>query len=399
MKHWRKLVWAFLVLVVVSQLPFAYRRYKLGKLHAAILSLSAQRQDVQDEGWREYVGVSHVHSFLGGHSSGTFQDIVSAAQNNKLHFVLLTEHPAKEFNTAEKSLKGLHGGVLFVNGNEVSTATGDRLLVFPGDGQAMDQQPTQEVLSLHSSRSKFVAYPESFNSWNLSGYEGIEVYNVYTNAQDINSLVMFFDGLWSYRSYPDLLFANFYRRPSNNLNHWDALTVRTKRRVVAIGGNDSHANIGFALHDASGKTLLGLKLDPYERSFGLVRLHVLVRNDQTLNEQTLMRAIADGNCFIGFDVFGDTTGFRFSAANADESRVMGEEISLNGEVRLIVRTTVPSRVLLLKDGQKIWEEQQASRLEHIVRERGSYRVEVYLPDLPHPVRDQPWIISNPIYVR
>ena len=40
-----------------------------------------------------------------------------------------------------------------------------------------------------------------------------------------------------------------------------------------------------------------------------------------------------------------------------------------------------------------------SKLEFVAREKGSYRVEVYLPQLPKPAGEQPWIISNPIYVR
>jgi hypothetical protein len=38
-------------------------------------------------------------------------------------------------------------------------------------------------------------------------------------------------------------------------------------------------------------------------------------------------------------------------------------------------------------------------MDFVAREKGSYRVEVYLPNLPKPAGDQPWIISNPIYVR
>jgi hypothetical protein len=35
----------------------------------------------------------------------------------------------------------------------------------------------------------------------------------------------------------------------------------------------------------------------------------------------------------------------------------------------------------------------------VIKEAGNYRCEVYLPQLPHSVRAEPWIISNPIYVR
>ncbi len=151
MKRWKKLLLLLLVLVLLSQMPFAYRRYKLGRLHAAIQQVNSQRVVTPaSDGLAEFKGVVHVHSFLGGHSSGNFEEIISAAQSNELDFVVMTEHPAKNFNTAEMTLKGEHGGVLFINGNEVKSATGDRLLLIPGDAQAGSdsQWSTQEVARL-----------------------------------------------------------------------------------------------------------------------------------------------------------------------------------------------------------------------------------------------------------
>ena len=411
MKRWKKLLLILLVLVLLSQIPFAYRRYKLGRLHAAIQQLNSQRVVTQaNDGLAEFKGVVHVHSFLGGHSTGNFEEIIAAAQSNQLNFVVMTEHPAKDFNTAEMTLKGEHGGVLFINGNEVRTASGDRLLLIPGDANADSdgQWSTQEVLSRRTSGLALVAYPEEFKSWEATGYNGIEVYNVYTNARRINPLVMFFDGLWSYRSYPDLLFANFYRRPTENLKKWDELISQKGERLVATAGNDAHANVGISLNDSSGKTLLGIKLDPYERSFRLVRVHVLAQDLSLLNGQfvfpslddkRLLDAIAAGHCFIGFDLFGDTTGFRFTAHDGDENKIMGDEIKLEDAVRLGVILPVSGRIVLLKDGNVIQDETGINKKDYTVTEKGSYRVEVYLPQLPKPAGDQPWIISNPIYVR
>ena len=65
----------FLVLLL-SQIPFAYRRYKLHRLNAAIQQTQSQRNPQQTNGFTEYKGVVHVHSFLGGHSSGTFAEII-----------------------------------------------------------------------------------------------------------------------------------------------------------------------------------------------------------------------------------------------------------------------------------------------------------------------------------
>src|SRR6266550_1181775 len=120
MKGWKKLLMGLLLIVLLSQIPFAYRRYRLGRLHAAIQLLNSQRRIPETSNkLAEYKGVVHVHSFLGGHSTGGFAEIISGAQANQLQFVIMTEHPAKDYNTAEMTLKGIHGGVLFANGNEL----------------------------------------------------------------------------------------------------------------------------------------------------------------------------------------------------------------------------------------------------------------------------------------
>jgi hypothetical protein len=404
MKPWKKLLLLLLLLILLSQIPFTYRRYKLGRLHAAIISLQSKRQtSVIDDGLNEYRGVAHVHSFLGGHSAGTFQEIIAAAQSNQLDFVMMSEHPAQYLNTAEVTLKGEHGGVFFINGNEVRTVAGDRLLLFPGDSQASvdSQWSTQEVLSRRTTGLTLVAYPEEFKSWDAKGYQGIEVYNVYSNARKINPVLMFFDSVWSYRSYPDLLFATFYERPSENLKKWDEMIARNNDKLVGVAGNDSHANVGISLNDSSGNTLLGVKLDPYERSFRLVRLHVLGMplDGQISDDEFFLRSISAGHCFIGYDVFGDTSGFRFTAKDGNEAVIMGDEITLDDQVRLTVSLPVPGRIVLLRNGTAIKDDQSVRAMEFVTRERGSYRVEVYLPQLPGPVGQHPWIISNPIYVK
>ena len=409
MSRRKKLLLLFIAVALVSQIPFAWRRYKLGRLNAAIQELNSQRVATEGtDGLVEYKGVMHVHSFLGGHSAGNFEDIIDAAHANHLDFVVMTEHASRNFNTAEMTLKGNHTGVVFINGNEVSTANGDRLLLLPGDANAGtdDQRSTADVLRRLSS-SAFVAYPQEFKSWDANGYKGLEVYNVYTNARQINPLVMFFDGLWSYRSYPDLLFANFYQRPAENLKRWDDEINQKGQRLVATSGNDAHANVGISLNDSTGKTLLGLQLDPYERSFRLVRLHVLTEDRFQSSEhfvfqsdeEILMRAIAEGHCFIGFDLFGDTTGFRFAAHEGNEKKIMGDEIKLVGQLTLNVTVPIPARIVLLRNGVPIQETTGVSNLEFAAKEQGTYRVEVYLSQLPKPVGEQPWIISNPIYVR
>src|SRR5215213_876288 len=233
MRTKRLILLIVVLLLVVSQVPFAYRRYKLRGLNNSIQQLNSQRVTHDaSSGFVEYRGVAHVHSFLGGHSSGTFGDIIAAAQANQLQFVIMTEHTEKDFDTAAMTLSGMHGGVLFINGNEVSAENGDRTLVLPGE------------LSV-------VAYPEEFKNWDTPGLDGVEVYNVFTNSRRINPVVAFFDVLWSQRSYPELIFALYVARPDEALRKWDQAMTRT--RLTGVAGNDAHANIGVNLKDSSGK--------------------------------------------------------------------------------------------------------------------------------------------------
>jgi hypothetical protein len=401
----RKILLISLALILLSQIPFVYRRYRLMRLQAAIDTLNSSRSIESSAEFAEYKGVVHVHSFLGGHSDGTFQEIISAAQANNLHFVVMTEHVENEIDTAKMTLSGAHGGVLFINGNEVNTSNGERLLSIPGDHSlaASPALSTAEVTANAHARGalSFVAYPAEFKSWN-EGFDGMEVYNVFTNSKRINLALAFFDALWSQRVYPALLFANYLERPSQSLNKWDELA--TKKKVVAIAGNDSHANVGFQLHDSSGELLIGVQLDPYETSFRLVRVHVLVPSrglseGNAVSSEELMWALRQGHCFIGFDLLGDTSGFRFEAVNSNGRKIQGDEIPFEPGTRLKVLLPVAGRIQLFRNGAVFLDESGVKSKEVTVTEKGVYRVEVNLPQLGKLAGNAPWILSNPIYVR
>ncbi|HZH32116.1 MAG TPA: hypothetical protein VEY11_15220 [Pyrinomonadaceae bacterium] len=412
-RFWKLLAIVFLV-AFATQTPFIYRRYQLGRLDAKIQELNRARAADADPLYADYKGVIHVHSFLGGHSAGTFADITRAAQVNGLAFVVMTEHPSGDYDTRALTLRGTRGGVLFVAGNETSESAADRFLTFGGNATTNDapattsdapaSTSTQEVINRARAAGQlvFVAHPETFRSWGeASGFHGMEIYNLHANAKYINRPLLFFDGLWSYRSYPHLLWTRFYQSPEANLRRFDELTTgETGRKIVAIAGNDAHANIGLALQDLAGHTLFSLKLDPYERSFQVVRTHVLVARDQPLSEETLLSALAGGHAYVAFDLLCDASGFRFTATNGADARLMGDEIArASAGVRLRVQTPVNSRIRIIRDSQIVSETRDVSNHEWTAHEAGAYRVVCYLPQLPAPLDEKPWIISNPIYIR
>jgi hypothetical protein len=417
MKRLWKLLSVVLLVALLTQTPFIYRRYQLGRLDARIQELASARSPDADPVYADHKGTIHVHSFLGGHSEGTFADIIEAAQSNGLAFVVMTEHPSGDYDTRALTLRGVLGGVLFVPGNETSESAPDRFLTFGGTtatGEASAAGSTQAVIDRARTAGQlvFVAHPETFRSWReASGFDGMEIYNLHANAKDINRPLLFFDGLWSYRSYPHLLWTRFYQSPEANLRRFDELTAGAHgRKIVAIAGNDAHANVGLALRDLAGHTLFAVKLDPYERIFQVVRTHVLVERDRPLNEESLLSALKRGHAYVAFDILCDASGFRFTATNGAEQnfgeqnfaeqKVMGDEIARGGAgVRLRVTTPVRSRIQIIGNGRIVSEARDVSSHEWTTTEAGVYRVVCYLPQLPAPLDAKPWIISNPVYVR
>ena len=395
----RKLLLVLLIILLCSQAPFAYRRYRLKRLQTSVRQLESQRvtNEAASE-YADYTGVIHVHSSLGGHSTGTFSELIASAKANNLDFVIMTEHPQADFDTSAMTLNGVHAGVLFVNGNEVSTIDGDRLLLVPGAANANESHTTKDFIDQqHANHGlAFAAYPIESQSWQRSAIDGVEVYNLFTNAKQINRVVTFFDGVWSFRSYADLMFANFFARPSDNLKRWDDAMNSSGRKLVAISGNDAHSNVGLGLSDSTGKQIAGVKLDPYERSFRTVRTHVLIKRDTPLTRESLLEAISLGHCYISFDIFGDATGFEFSGF--ESGKIVGDETSLATNPKLRAKSPLPARFVLLKDGNPSAEVSGLSA-EFPINTGGIYRIEAYLDSLPPPAMGKPWVISNPIYVR
>jgi hypothetical protein len=404
MKRWKKIALVLVVLLLVTQAPFAYRRYRLGRLGAAVDALNAAREaPPADDPFDEYAGVFHVHSSLGGHSTGRLEEIVRAARDERLAFVVMTEHPSPHFNTAEATLRGVHEGILFLNGSELVASDGGRLFVVPGFAPP-EPKPTMRELAARAKsegRLAVVGYPEEVRDLAASEYEGIEVYNLYTNAKRINYATLLFDGLWSYWGRPELLFARFYERPGENLRRWDELNATGVRRAYALAGNDAHANVGLSFREQTGEEVFGVKLDPYERSFRLFRNHVLLEKGRRLDAESLLAALRAGRSFVAFDLFGDASGFRFTADNGGERRTMGEEIQLptSGAVKLAVRSPVKCRTVFFRDGQVASEVKDVALAEFSADRKGVYRVEVYLDQLGSLLDGKPWIISNPIFVR
>jgi hypothetical protein len=394
MKRWKKILLVLLAAVLLAQIPFCYRRYKIGRLAGQLRQMEAQRVERENPKFNEYKGIIHAHTNLGGHSAGTFEELIKAARANALDFVLLTEHTAELFDTSALTLNGNYGGTLFVGGQEADTATGDRFLLIPGGAESFrdSKLQTPQFIEKYKARNKLVlvTYPEKLKSWDAD-FDGIEVFSLHTNAKRMNPVLFAEDALWSYYSYPEILLAKYFVRPDENLKKYDELTETKKLTLFA--GADAHSNIGFhLLGDDAGNKIFSLKLDSYETIFRLVRNHVLLERDKPPTPENLLAALKYGRSFVGVDAIGDTRGFMFTAGD----KTMGDEIALTDKVTLKASAPLSSRFVILKNGMKVFEA-AGTEINFEAAEKGAYRVEVYL-DSPG-FTEMPWIMSNPIYVR
>ena len=400
MKILRKILFALIAMTIAIQVPFVYRRYELGNLTQKVADLEANHTIHTPTGWTEYRGIIHAHTNLGGHSTGTVEELVTAANDVGLDFVLMTEHYQPLIDTSALTPNGVVGKTLFVGGNEIDTASGDRFLMIPGAAYARDllKEQTPSVLGrLHSeNRLALITYPERFQTWS-SDFDGIEVVSLHTEASHINKLTGPLDFLWSARAYPSLTLASILRRPDANLVQYDK--IAQERRIVMFAGTDAHSNLGIHLFgDDAGHKYLDLKIDPYRVTFRIMRMHVLLPAGMPLDRDSLLQAVKAGHFYTGIDAMGDTSGFAFSVSGGPSGAIMGDEAAYSTGLMLLAATPQNARIVVFKNGTK-FAENISSEMAIKPDGPGVYRIEAYRTELGEPFDQMPWILSNPIYIR
>src|SRR5215510_1986848 len=244
-----------------------------------------ERQTVFGE-YKDYRGVIHCHSSLSHDSPGRIEDIIAAAQATSLDFVVMTDHITPE--AIADGISGWQGETLFVLGAEISKAKGSIL----GIGVKRFIEPkgkkTQEVVDALKSQGAIaiVAYPERFDDWDVSGFDGVEIYNVKSDIQDEPKFLLLLSLLFF---PPRLAAARLIDRPEEKLAMWDKL--HRSHPVVGIAGTNAHDNV----------RILGRTFGTYQQLFQLVTNHILAPN---LTERDLLLALRAGHVYMTFDFFG-----------------------------------------------------------------------------------------------
>jgi hypothetical protein len=345
----------------------------------------------------------HMHTRYSD-GTGSHRDIAKAAIAAGLDVVIVTDHNVLvhgfEGYYKEKTKK-----VLMLIGEEVHDQARDpqknHLLIF-GAGRELAAFADNPQLLINQVRDagglSFLAHPDdpetpafkeldiSWVDWSVQNYTGIELWNALSELKTVvptklhGAFFAFFPSLIAHQPIPA------------TLEKWDELMSKGQR-VVAIGGSDAHA-LGLSMGP------IRRVIFPYEFHFRTVNTHVLISEplsgEVNADKKLIYKAMAEGHCYIGYDLPASTCGFHFTGQGRDKTTMMGDELSAKGGVTLQARLPFEAEIRLLKDGVTIQTLKNQTACTHITTEAGVYRIEAYRRHLG---KMRGWIYSNPIYVR
>jgi len=351
----------------------------------------------------EYVGNLHVHTpYSDGESYHA--EVAEAARQVGLDFLVFTDH-----NLRLEGIEGYYGSeergyVLMLTGEEVHDRTRlpqcNHTLVYGTNREMSPHAHDLGTLIAETASAgglSFIAHPdERAVEWlgepaipwldrHVEGLTGLEIWNYMSRFKDLMPT------RWSaikgvFRPDEVMIGPN-----PRTLALWDQL-LEMGRQVVGIGGADAHGTrvrYGPLVHTVF----------PYDFLFNCVNTHLLTLaplvGDTLYDKGQLLDALAQGRAFIGYDIPGDTRGFRYSAQGQNTAAHMGGSIRLGHGVTLQVLTPVRAHIKIICYGTVVAEDPATDTLTHVVREPGAYRVEVWRM---YRGIERAWILSNPIYV-
>lgn len=345
----------------------------------------------------EYVGVIHAHS---RHSdgSGTVEEIMKAANQAGLDFLILTDHNTL---TAQGD-ESWHNNSLLLVGAELNArgSTNNHLLAYGlAEIPVRDtmKHMVKELTKPGTENLTFAAHPfdaasdlignspAPWTEWDLApDLTGLEIWNYLSDwEEDVSSLLRFFAVYFN----PDLAIDG---PPPQVLQKWDQLSQHG--RCVGIGGADAHAFSASIL--GTTQTLL-----PYRQAFRLIRTHILTEEpftgEFTHDKTVITNALRQGQAFVAYDGLTNSAGFRFAARRGQERFMPGAVIRLDEPVELFVSVPRKALIRLLKNGEVVYVE-KGQQLIWLVKEPGVYRAEVFLQTYRG---KRPWIYANPIMIK
>jgi hypothetical protein len=249
------------------------------------------------------VGIVHLHHAPSHDSDAPFAELIEAAHQVRLDFLVLTEHSDRvdDGPLPGVALAGVHASpeghrVLVLVGAEFGTADGHLVgLEIPqayasqdASGQMVSGRALIERIHADGGFA-LVPHPFTHGGWHDwdAPFDGLEVHN---NASAYRSQLgpLYPLRLLRFAFDAEGALRRMLSRPARELERWESL-LQSGRRVVGFSGADAHRNA----------SILGWELDPYARMLGLVQT---VCPEGPLEPDRIWAVLRDGLCSIRWRV-------------------------------------------------------------------------------------------------
>lgn len=345
----------------------------------------------------EYTGAVHIHSAYSD-GSGTVGDIIRAARESGLDYIILTDH--NTLRARKEGYEKFYGNLLLITGYEINDKENrNHYLALRVDETFSTRLPAEKYVRLiheaggfgfiahpHEKRNSMEEHPPyPWTAWDCAEIRGIEIWN---------HMSEWMENLTEQNRYESFLhpLRTISAPPAETLSVWDKLNE--SRKVVGIGGVDAHA------HKVNVLGFFEVEVFPYKVLFKSIRTHILLSlkinfNNSGRNIQKATGAMLDaleyGSCFTANDNIADSRGFRFFAAQNGQYAGMGDTLTLTGPFTFHVTVPVQgATVKLIRNGVTCSVSEDTNPVFDCT-EAGVYRTEVYY-------KQKAWIFSNHIRV-
>lgn len=345
--------------------------------------------------WRDLRGALHVHTCTYSDGAGTVPEVMDAAREAKVDFVLLTDHNTLGALRDGWDARYAAAPPYLLIGDEITVRGGAFLLALdlpPDFDLAPGAEPQAAVDAVRAAGGlPLVSLPfdmkHPWEAWDVRGCAGIEVLNLSTVAREhINllSLAVLLP-LWRRRG-PMAVLRAIAARPDAALRRWDTL-LASGEPSIGLGSLDAHAlmKIGRRKHP----------IPSYADSFRAATTHVLIDPDAPDVPAAIAAALRAGRAYFAYDCLGDPTGLRFDAG---DGATMGERTARGA---LLTASSEAGNLLRLIHRGRVVAASRDGRLTHRADQPGAYRIEAYRVRAwcgPLGVGARPWAFTNPIYV-
>lgn len=340
-----------------------------------------------------YPGALHMHTLFSD-GTGTVDDLVRAARNAGLRWIIITDHDTLE----AKPYEGWRDGVLVIVGHEITPDRNHFLALNVAQVVNRHAAPQDYVDEVYE-RGGFgiIAHPDErvangfkdnyrWDDWTVGGPRvhegrqvGIELWNLMSDwGEHLTRRNK--EMIWA---FPRLGLSG---PTAETLAWWDRLNM-AGRRTFGIGGIDAHA---FKKRAPWGE----IEVFSYRWMFGTLVNYLLLPEPLAPHPQTAVHqvyaALANGQSYFVNRLEGACPELLFRAERAGEQYPIGSCPDLNdGPLTFVADVGLDAELRLIHNGRALARGLRA--LRQTVTQPGVYRLEAYR-------KGRPWLYSNPIYV-